>query len=984
MSTEIKDTSKPKAPAPRMVTLSIDGKSVSVPSGTTVLRAAIASGIYIPHLCDYRDLAPFAGCRMCLIEVENARGIETSCTVQCRDGMVVHTDTPRVREHRLGVMEVLLSDHPDRCLNCPRMERCPPFVACQRDDLVTDRCVTCPRNKQCELQRVVDFTGWRSQRFYNQRRSTLPERSNPFIELYPDYCIFCARCTRVCDEVIGASAIDLARRGPNSSISVHFDRELTDSPCIFCGACAIVCPTGALMKADVTFGRIPEYGVATTCSYCSVGCSEFQNVRAGRLISASPDVDDKASSGYLCVRGQFGYDYTNHRDRLKAPLIKVAGEQEETAWDDALDTTAQRLAEIVRKHGADSVGVIGSGKVTTEEAYLLQRLARVTIGTNNVDSPANQLFGSATVQTLISALGVPAMTMPNQELEHSGAILIVGSNTMETHPVLFFKIQRAVRKGARLILIDPRQTSVSRFASSQLRIKPGTDVAALNGMLRIILDDKLQDMAFIDENVEGFADLVAQINEHSAAEYAAEAGVDLAELTKAAHLFASGGADKRYPIPDSWFGLFVTPGQRPTTTGSAIVYSGGLVQHENGAEGVQGVVNLALATGMIGKRGAGICPLGAQNNSQGAADAGVLPGYLPGYVPIGADDARRIGAVWGSDVPVTSGKTLSEMVDAARHGDLKAMIVVGADLVAGLPNRSDVLAALERLEFLAVSEIFPTETARLADVVFPAASAAEKDGTFTNVERRVQRVRAVQPPSGSSRPDWAILNDLGLRLASILKRPAAAYTGPADVLAEIARVIPDYGGISLERIDNGGIQWPCPTADHPGTEYLFEDGFGARRARVAPVRQPALPADGAYPLSATPGRDVRFANGVVSQHSRRLTEMKAAPFVQIHPIDAQALGIGPRDQVRVQSAHGDVVMAAEITQAVRPGQLAVYANYDAGLVNGLSGPMGAVGAPELKGIAVRVVRVGGPVETTSPKRGFVDLPLVTVSSPSPS
>ncbi|HLZ08739.1 MAG TPA: 2Fe-2S iron-sulfur cluster-binding protein, partial [Chloroflexota bacterium] len=308
MTLDVRDPNGTKPPAPKIVTLTIDGKPITVASGTTVLKAAIAGGIYIPHLCDFRDLSPFAGCRMCLIEVEGARGIDTSCTIQARDGMVVQTDTPNLREHRLGVMEVLLSDHPDRCLNCPRMERCPPFVVCQRDDLVTDRCVTCPRNKQCELQRVVDFTGWRSQRFYNQRASSVPERSNPFIELYPDYCIFCARCTRVCDEVIGASAIDLARRGPNSTISVHFDHYLTESPCIFCGACANVCPTGALMKADITFGRIPEYGVPTTCSYCGVGCSLFLNVKGGRLISASPDLDDPASSGYLCVRGQFGYD----------------------------------------------------------------------------------------------------------------------------------------------------------------------------------------------------------------------------------------------------------------------------------------------------------------------------------------------------------------------------------------------------------------------------------------------------------------------------------------------------------------------------------------------------------------------------------------------------------------------------------------------------------------------------------------------------
>ncbi|HEX5418095.1 MAG TPA: molybdopterin-dependent oxidoreductase, partial [Chloroflexota bacterium] len=769
MSTEIKDTSKARPPAPRMVTLTIEGKSVTVPAGTTVLRAAIANGVYIPHLCDYRDLAPFAGCRMCLIEVENARGIETSCTVQCRDGMIVHTDTPRLREHRLGVMEVLLSDHPDRCLNCPRMERCPPFVACQRDDLVTDRCVTCPRNKQCELQRVVDFTGWRSQRFYNQRRSTLPERSNPFIELYPDYCIFCARCTRVCDEVIGASAIDLARRGPNSTISVHFDRELTESPCIYCGACAIVCPTGALMKADVTFGRIPEYGVPTTCAHCSVGCGEFLNVRGGRLISASPDVDDKASSGYLCVRGQFGYDYGSSRDRLKAPLIKVGGEPEETTWDDALDTAAERLAAIVKRHGPDAVGVVGSGKITNEEAYLLQKLARSVIGTNNVDSPANQVYGSPTVKTLAAALGVPAMTMPNQDLEHSGAILVVGSNTMETHPVLFFKMQRAVRKGARLILIDPRQSSMSRFASVHLRVKPGTDVAALNGLLRVILDDNLQDQAFLDANVEGFADLAAQVREHSADEYAEQAGIDVADLRMAAHLYASGGADKRYPIPDSWYGLFVTPGGRPTTAGSAIVYAGGLVQHANGAEGVQAVVNLALTTGMIGKRGAGICPLGSQNNSQGAADVGLLPDFLPGYVRVGSP-----------------GKSLSEMLAAARAGAIKALVVVGADLVTGLPGRSEVEAALGKLECLVVADAFPTETAKHADVLLPAATASEKDGTFTNQERRVQRVRAAQPPPGNARPDWAILNDLGQRLAAQLGKGAPAYSGPAEILAEIA------------------------------------------------------------------------------------------------------------------------------------------------------------------------------------------------------
>jgi formate dehydrogenase alpha subunit len=962
MSVDVKDTTRAQTSGQQMVTLSIDGKSVTVPRGTTVLRAAVDNGVYIPHLCDYRDLTPFAGCRMCLIEVEGARGIETSCTVQCRDGMVIHTDTPQLREHRLGVLEVLLSDHPDRCLNCPRMERCPPFVVCQRDDLVTDRCVTCPRNKQCELQRVVDFTGWRSQRFYNQRRSTLPERSNPFIELYPDYCIFCARCTRVCDEVIGASAIDLARRGPNSSISVHFDRQLTESPCIYCGACAIVCPTGALMKADVTFGRIPEYGVPTTCAYCGVGCSLFLNVKGGRLISASPDVEDKASSGYLCVRGQFGYDYTTNRERLKTPLVKFGDEQTETTWDDAFDTAAEQLAAIVKQYGPDAVGVIGSGKITNEEAYLLQKFARAVIGTNNVDHPSGQLYHAPTIRALQRAFGIPAMTMPNADLEHSGCILVVGSNTMETHPVLFFKIQRAVRKGARLILLDPRESRVARFASSWLRVKAGTDVAAINGMLRVILDDQLYNQAYVEANAEGFAELVAQVNEHTAEEYAAMAGVEVDELRKAAHLFASGGADKRYPIPDSWFGLFVTPGQRPTTNSSAIVYGSGLVRHANGEEGVQALVNLTLVTGMLGKQGAGICPLADQNNSQGACDVGELPDFWPGYAPVGDEAAaRRLAQIWGAEPPTTRGRNFLEILEGARTGAIKALVVVGANPVGAAPGGADVEAALKGLKFLAVSDVFPQHTTRVAHVVFAAATAAEKDGTFTNSERRVQRVRTVTPPVGVARPDWYIITELAKRTAMKLgKSPWFDYSGPGDVLAEIAQLVPFYGGISYARIESGGIQWPCPGEDHPGTPYLFEHGFGEQKARFVPTRYQPRPATPDFPLVASGGRDVAFSSGVLSEHSRRLVQMRGSAYVEINPDDARTLGIAKGDRVRVVSQFGKIEVAAVVSPKIRSGHLAVFAHYadaPAHLLTGFGSINGVV--PELKAIPVRLEKVLG-------------------------
>jgi predicted molibdopterin-dependent oxidoreductase YjgC len=956
---------------------------VTVPSGTTVLRAAIDNGIYIPHLCDYRDLAPFAGCRMCLIEIENARGIETSCTVQSRDGMVVQTDTPRLREHRLGVLEVLLSDHPDRCLNCPRMERCPPFVVCQRDDLVTDRCVTCPRNKQCELQRVVDFTGWRSQRFYNERRSTLPERSNPFIEVYQDYCIFCARCTRVCDEIIGASAIDLARRGPTSSISVQFDHHLTDSPCIFCGACAIVCPTGALMKADVTFGRIPEYGVPTTCAHCGVGCGQFLNVRGGRLISASPDLEDQASSGYLCVRGQFAYDYAANRERLKAPRLGRGADQADATWDEALDLTAQRIADVVKQHGPDAVGIIGSGRITTEEAYLVQKLARAAVGTNNVDFQGGEQYHAPTIRALRRSLGIPAMTLPTADLEHAGCFLVVGSNTMETHPVLFFKIQRAVRKGARLILIDPRESQVARFASAWLRIKPGADVAAIDGMLRAILDERLQDQTFVDANVEGFTDLAAQLNERTVEEYAGDAGVSAEELRKAGRLFATGGADQRYPIPASWFGIFVTPGQQPTSQSSAIVYASGLVHQANAEDGVQALANLALTTGMLGKLGAGLCPLPDQTNSQGACDVGLRPDLLPGYRDVSDPTARQhLATLWGADVPEGPGCSFSEILHGAATGAIKALLIVGANPARSAPGGESVERALASAEFVAVSDIFPHETSRAADVVLAAAAAAEKDGTFTNVERRIQRLRAVVPPAGVSRPDWSILAELGRRITARLGKPVKFdYAGPGDVLSEISRAIPDYGGISFAKIDAGGVQWPCPSADQEGTPYLFEFGFGDRKATVTPARYVAAQSADGYPLVAAPGRNVYFSTGVVSGHSRRLAQMREDAFVEVNPADAAPLGIGPNDQVRVTSPHGSLELVAKVTEKSRPGQVFVYVNYDDNVVSRLAAPFDDTHSG-LKSIPVRLERLGSPFTSNgNGHRHITALPVVQGTTP---
>lgn len=974
-----------------VVTLSIDGREIAVPRGTTVLRAALAHGIYIPHLCDYRDLTPFAGCRMCLVEIERMRGFETSCTVVARDGMVVRTDTQALREHRLGVLEVLLSDHPDRCLNCPRIERCPPFVACQRDDLVTDRCVTCPRNDQCELQRVVDFVGWRDQRFGNPRRSTPPERSNPFVELYPDYCIYCARCTRVCDEVIGASAIDLAHRGPHSSISVHFEKELTDSPCIFCGACAIVCPTGALIKADVTFGRIAHHTVPSTCTYCGVGCGLFLNLKHGKLINASPDLEDKASSGYLCVRGQFGYDFATSKERLTAPLIRVGGEEREVSWDEALDEVARRLVETRRKHGPDAIGVVGSGKTTNEEAYLLQKLARAVLGTNNVDHPSGQLYQAPTVEALRAAFGVPAMTLPIADLETAGCILLVGSNTMETHPVLFFKIQRAVRKGARLILVDPKASTPKRYAQVWLRPRPGTDLALVNGMLKVILDEGLADRAFVEARTAGFEELRASLAGYSLERVSEVTGVPAEDVVAAARLFATGGTDPRHPLPASWYGLLVTPGLRPLTRSSAIVYAGGVVHHANGADVVQALANLALLTGMVGKQGAGIAPLAGHNNTQGACDVGLLPGYLPGYRRADDPAARaRLGAAWGAALPEQPGLALTEMLEGIEAGRIRALYVVGANVLRSAPDVDRVRAALARLDLLVVQDIFPTATAKLAHVVLPAASGVEKDGTTTNTERRVQRVRAAVPPPGESRPDWQVIAELARRVIAALAPPAELpadpagpgstgpnatggrsgavkglsfdYAGPSDVFAEMASVIPEYGGLSHARLDaEGGLQWPCPSAEHPGTPYLFAESFATPdgRGRFVPVDQAKPQSDRTYPLLLSTGRDMQFNTGAISDRSRRLSAMKEPARLEIHPEDARAAGIAHGDRVRVVSARGELTLEARVTSLVLPGQVFAYIHHEASPVNQLTAlpANGRTQMPELKAVPVRVERI---------------------------
>lgn len=946
-------------PAGELVTLSIDGRQVSVPRGTTVLRAALQAGIYIPHLCDFKDLAPYAGCRMCLVDIEKMRGVDTSCTIQAREGMVVRTDTPAIREYQRSVLEVILSDHPDRCFTCNRYERCEPLGICQRDDLVLERCLTCAKNRQCELQRVSDFLGLRQQRFENPRRVVVPERSNPFIEVSSDHCILCTRCTRVCDEIIGASAIDLSRRGRDAKISVQFKKELTESPCIYCGACAEICPTGALVKTDVAYGRTAEATVPSVCAHCGLGCGMFYNLRHGangdRIVNVSGDWEDPASGGYTCVRGTFGYEFVASRDRLTTPLVKEHGEYFEATWDEALDLAAKKLAEARSNHGGSAVAVLGSGKTTNEEAYLLGKLARAVLGTNNLDHSAGQVVRTPGPSALRDALGQSAMTMPVADLAASGCILLLGGEIVETHPVAFMRIHQAVKRGARLILVDAKKDpTLARHASIWLRPRPGAEVVVLNALLKIILDEGLEDKAFVADRSEGLDALRASLAAYTPERASALAGVPAEDLVAAARLFATGGADKRHPIPASWRGLFMTAGLQPRTQNSAVVYPAA-VAHTVRWPVVPALVNLALATGMIGKQGAGIAALTKENNSQGASDMGVHPDYLPGYRALSDDAARaEVAAVWGVEPPTARGLALSEILEGIEAGAIKALYVVGSNPLRGAPDADRWTKALERLDCLVVQDLFPNSLTALADVVFPAASLAEKEGTTTSTERRVQRIRQAVRPVGESLPDWQIIRDLGGRLADQLESLVTFdYASPAEIFAEATALVADYSGLSHQALDaaTAGVQWPAgDTAS--GTAHLGTFATPSGRARFAPAVGPTVvPASG---LALGLVAETQFSAGTLADHSRRLRDMRGKASLVLSAEDAAAAGVAEGDLVSVIAAQGEVELVASISRHAVPGLALAHLPGDEAKLLGPLAKNGGKAALEAGCLPVRV------------------------------
>jgi len=886
------------------VTFTIDGLEVTANKGDTILKAALEHDIYIPHLCYHPDLKPFGGCRLCMVEIQG-RGLTISCKAPVEAGLTIITESPQINQVRRIATELLIVNHEGDCLECSK-------------------------NPECKLQNVASYLGIEEERLSRLKRTNrrFPvDDSNPFFSRDLNKCILCGICIRTCDEIQGVGAIDFAFRGYDTRVGAMKDKPIVESECVSCGECVVRCPVGALIPKTT---QRPAREVRSICGYCGCGCGIKLGVRGDVIVGVQGDVDNPASKGKLCVKGRFGIaGFVHHPDRLTAPMIRRNGKLEKASWEEALDLVATRL----RGYTPAEVGVIASAKVTNEENYVTQKFARAVLGTNSVDHCA-RLCHAPSVAGLVQSFGSGAMTNSIGEISDSTCIFAIGTNTTEAHPIIGLEVIEAVRRGGKLIVANPREIDLCRYADLWLRHSPGTDVALLMGMMRVIVDEGLSDSAFISERCEGFEGFIESLKEFDLGFAEQVTGVPKAKIVEAARMLA-------------------------TNTPAAIFYSMGITQHSHGTDNVLAIANLAMLTGSLGKPSSGVNPLRGQNNVQGACDMGALPNVYPGYQAVSDPNIReKFENAWGVSLSPNPGLTLVEMMEAAYRKDMKALYLVGENPAMSDPDIQHVREALARLDFLVVQDIFLSETAEFAHVVLPAASFAEKDGTFTNTERRVQLVRKAINPIGESRPDWWTVCQVARRLGG----SGFDFNGPSDIMDEIRDLTPSYGGINYERLEDGGLQWPCPTDGHPGTCILHTRGFVRGKGRFMPLKYtpPGETPDEQYPLILTTGRSLyHFHTGTMTRKVAGLSVIEPGGVVEVSPEDASRLGLAQGDRVKISSRRGEVVAPAKVTHAVPVGVVYMDFHFAESAANILTNPVldPVSKIPEFKVAAVRVERV---------------------------
>ena len=889
------------------ITITLDGVEVSGHSGMTILDLAQESGVDIPTMCHDSHLTPTGACRLCLVEDEPSGKLLAACVSPISPGMVVNTRSPRVMERRKTVIQLLLASHPDSCL-------------------------VCDRGNGCQLRKLASEMGIGLVRFQRIPQSATIEEVNPFIERDLSKCILCAKCIRADQELVVEGAIDYFARGFASKPATLNDTPLEKSECTFCGTCVGLCPTGALMEKERAYRGTTTTAVDTVCPFCGCGCSISLETKNNRVVRVRPGTESQVNHATLCVRGCYGYDFIHSPDRLGSPLVKTAEGLEAVTWEQALDRAAAEFGRIKEEHGPESLAILGSSKCTNEENYLLQRLARGVLGTNNIDN-GSRLYNSASRVGLGWSIGVPGTTSSLDDLERSEVIMVIGADPVTSAPAVGYAVKRAVKYGgARLLLVDPRQTKLAQFAHLWLRPKIGTDVALINGLAKVIIDEKLFDVEFVTRRTDGYAELVKSLKIDSPENMEERTGVPGRDVQLAARLFA--GAER-----------------------ASIVYGNGITQHVTGTDAVTALANVAMLTGNIGRRRGGIFALQRENNAHGACDMGSLPDSLPGYQSLDDARARKSFEVrWGVQLPTEVGLTAVEMIEQAASGRIKGMLIVGENPVSTFPSPSLVRDALASLEFLVVVDMFQTETAELAAVVLPAASFAEKEGTFTNFEGRVQRVRRAIEPAGGSLPDWQII----LRLAERMGHPMP-YSTPRKVMDEIEELVPLYQHPTRTGLDTEDPEWAEPESSFSERRRLYKGLFPSGFGRFSPVEYapPAnMPGDG-YPLTLLSGSVLpHFGGGTRSQKASRLKKFSPHSWVEINDADAGDLGFGDGDAVKVVSPVGEVTAAVRVTDTLPSGTIFMPVSFPESPVNGLFDVAldPRAKTPSLKACAVRLER----------------------------